>query len=49
MALPGVEEGRLVREGEDAMEDVEVAGEGGFVDIVLGSIVVTTFGGFLMR
>lgn len=47
--LPGVEGGRLVREGEDAIDDVDVAGEGGFVDIILGSMVVTTFGGFLIR
>jgi hypothetical protein len=37
------------REGDEAIEDVEVAGEGGFVGIVLGSNDVTTLGGFLIR
>lgn len=48
-ALPGVGGGKLPREGEDAMEEeVEVAGEGGFVICVFESTVVTTEGGFLI-
>lgn len=39
----------LVREGEEAMEEVDVAGDGGLVDMIFGSIVVTTLGGFLIR
>jgi hypothetical protein len=39
----------LAREGEEAIDEVEVAGEGGFVFINLGSMLVTTFGGFLNR
>jgi hypothetical protein len=49
LALPGVDGGKLDREGDDAIEDVEVDGEGGFVDMTLESIVVITLGGFLCR
>ncbi len=50
LALPGVEGGRLVRDGEEAIEDVDVAGDGGPVATTFdGSIVVTTLGGFLIR
>lgn len=37
-----------MREGEEAIEEVEVAGEGGFVSWVLESTLVTTFGGSLI-
>ena len=38
----------LLREGDDATEDTEVEGDGGFVLKVLElSLVVTTLGGFL--
>jgi len=49
LALPGVDGGRLVREGDDAIDELEVAGDGGLVAMALGSIVVTTLGGFLNR
>ena len=47
-ATPGVGGGRLVRDGEDAMDDVDVAGEGGPCK-GLPSIEVTTLGGFFIR
>lgn len=46
--LPGVGGGRLTREGEEAIEEVEVAGEGGFVSWILESTLVTTLGGNLI-
>ena len=49
LALPGVEGGRLARDGEDATDDVDVVGDGGPFGMVLGSKEVTTLGGFLTR
>ena len=49
VVLPGVEGGMLLREGEEAMEEVDVAGDGGLVfEGLLSVVVVTTLGGFLI-
>jgi len=46
VVLPGVEGGMLPRDGDDAIEDVEVAGDGGLAIMALWSRLVTTLGGF---
>src|SRR5712672_331923 len=46
--LPGVEGGTLPREGEDAMDEVDVAGDGGFVDVLPSNEVTTLDGTFFL-
>jgi hypothetical protein len=47
--LPGVDNGILLREGDEATDETEVEGEGGLVGNFPLSFAVTTFGGFLAR